>query len=61
MVHRSGSQNILVTTSNEDTKEEGAILRLEMTKKEGKNVHWDQNTIDNENSGKKKSKGIYTI
>jgi hypothetical protein len=45
---------------DEESKKEPqkTVLRLKMVSgEEPKHVHWDENTLDNEHSGKKKSKG----
>ena len=63
-MQRSGSQTICVANEEDEErmneefkKEQTTILRLKAPEKEKKHVHWDENALDNEHSGKKKSKG----
>ena len=59
----TGSQTVTATQSNLRTREEpSVVLRLQaVSNPDERRVNWDEDVIDNENMGKKSSKGTSTI
>ena len=57
----SGSQTITTVASGEQSEQEepSVVLRLQVApNQDDRQVTWDEEVIDNENMGKKSSKGI---